>query len=65
MFIGKRKFESVVHELRREIEGMNRRIKALEDKLVFLDEFVEMDEEDRKAEKSFLQGISNIMSFRG
>lgn len=65
MFVGRRKFESTVQNLCGELEDMKRRMRALEEKLVVLDEFTEMDEEDRKAEKSFLQGISNIMSFRG
>ena len=65
MFVGRRKYESTVRRLRGELEGLTQRVGALEKKLVVLDEFAELNEEDRKAEKSFLQGISNIMSFRG
>jgi len=71
-----RGMEDEIGVLRREIEdeaairrlergAMDRKIAALEKKASVLDEFVEMDEEDRRAEKSFLQGLQNIMNFKG
>lgn len=71
-----RSMEDEIGVLRREIEdeaairrlergAMDRKIAALEKKASVLDEFAEMDEEDRRAEKSFLQGLQNIMNFKG
>jgi len=71
-----RNMDDEIGVLRREIEdeaavrrleqGMvNRKIDALEKRTSVLDEYAEMDEADRKAERSFLQGIQNIMNFRG
>ncbi len=68
--------EDEIGVLRREIEdeaairrlergALDRKIAALEKKASVLDEFAEMDEEDRRAEKSFLQGLQNIMNFKG
>ncbi len=71
-----RGMEDEIGVLRREIEdeaairrlergAVDRKIAALEKKASALDEFAEMDEEDRRAEKSFLQGLQNIMNFKG
>lgn len=71
-----RSMEDEIGVLRREIEdeaairrlergAVDRKLAALEKKASVLDEFVEMDEEDRRAEKSFLQGLQNIMNFKG
>ncbi len=71
-----RGMEDEIGVLRREIEdeaairrlergAVDRKIAALEKKVSVLDEFAEMDEEDRRAEKSFLQGLQNIMNFKG
>lgn len=57
--------ERLIRDYNGKLKDLGVKVMELEAKTSVLDEYAEAEEEDRKAERSFLQGIQNIMNFRG